>query len=354
MHTDWQNYLIQAGAIIAHGRVVDFDTEHKAAQRKADNIICDLSHYTLLAVQGDDKVKFLQGQFTNDVAKVDDLHSQLNALCNNKGRMLANFRVFSSDGTIFITLPQELAEATLGRLQQYVLRSQVAMGDVSDALLSIGVSGQQAAAALSEHLGTLPADTDEVAQFETAIVIRCAGDNRFELYATPEHMPTHWQALAASASAVAADDWELLNIRAGIPVITAATSEAFVPQMANLELINGVSFTKGCYTGQEIVARMHYLGKLKKRMYRISIDSNKVPAAGEKLSEASATATQDVGTIVSAQLAETGKVEALAVIQNSYVKAGQLKLGSPDGADVTVLELPYSLESAAQATRQKQ
>ncbi len=181
-------------------------------------------------------------------------------------------------------------------------------------------------------------------QYDHAIVIRCAGEHRFELYATPQHMPAHWQVLSAAASAVGADHWELLNIRAGVPVITAATSEAFVPQMANLELINGVSFTKGCYTGQEIVARMHYLGKLKQRMYHISIDSKTVPAAGDTLSAENAKATQEVGTIVSAQLAETGKVEALAVIQNNYASEGNLKLGTPDGPDVELLDLPYALK----------
>lgn len=355
MQTDWQSFLTQSGAIIANGRVVDFDHNNKAAQNAGSNIdsniICDLSHYAVLAVQGEDAVKFLQGQFTNDVVKVDDQHSQLNALCSNKGRMLANFRVFSSEGTIFITLPQELADTVLTRLQQYVLRAQVAMGDVSDSLLRIGISGEQAAAALEAHLGALPANCDDVVQYENAIVIRCAGEHRFELYATPQHMPAHWQTLSADIKAVSADYWELLNIRAGIPVITTATSEAFVPQMANLELVNGVSFTKGCYTGQEIVARMHYLGKLKQRMYRISIDSKSVPAAGDTLSAENAKATQEVGTIISAQLAENGKVEALAVIQNTYVKEGKLKLAAPDGPDVSVLELPYALESKAQAMK---
>ncbi len=351
MQTDWQDFLTQSGAIIANGRIVDFDTEHKAAQSSDSNIICDLSHYAVLAVQGEDTVEFLQGQLTNDVSKVDDQHSQLNAYCNNKGRMLANFRVFSSAGTFFITLPQELAETVLNRLQQYVLRAQVAMGDVSDSLLRIGVYGEQATAALEAHLGVLPASSDDVAQYDNAIAIRCAGEHRFELYATPQHMPEHWQVLSAAASAVGAGHWELLNIRAGIPVITTATSEAFVPQMANLELVNGVSFTKGCYTGQEIVARMHYLGKLKQRMYHINIDSKTVPAAGETLSAENAKATQEVGTIISAQLAENNQVEALAVIQNSYAREGKLKLGSPDGPDVSVLELPYAIESEEQAMK---
>jgi folate-binding protein YgfZ len=352
MHTDWQQFLVQSGAMISSGCVTSFGKvdEERSAALNAD-MVCDLSHYALIAVQGDDAVKFLQGQLTNDVALVDDSHSQLNAYCNNKGRMISNFRIFRSEGTLFISLPQELAETTLNKLQQYILRAQVAMGDVSDALLHIGVNGSKAAARLNVMFGRLPENTNEVAQFENAIVIRCAGDDRFELYATPEHMPAHWLALSGDCTPVGAGMWELQNIRNGIPVITSATSEAFVPQMTNLELLGGVSFTKGCYTGQEIVARMHYLGKLKQRMYRISIDTAEVPAAGEALSAQDATATQEVGTIISAQLVAEGKVEALAVIQNAYAQAGKLKLGSPDGPEISVLELPYSLESASQATK---
>ena len=351
MYPDWQQFLQQSGAQINKGCVTSFGNaeQERAATLDAD-ILCDLSHYALLAAQGDDAVTFLQGQLTNDVSTLDDTHSQLNAYCNNKGRMISNFRIFRSEGTLFLALPEELAETTLTKLQHYILRSQVAMGDVSDALLRIGVNGSQVAETLQALFGALPENTNDLAQFENAMVIRCAGEHRFELYATPDAMPAHWQALSEVCTAVGAGMWELLNIRNGIPVITAATSEAFVPQMANLELLGGVSFTKGCYTGQEIVARMHYLGKLKQRMYRILIHSDTAPAAGDALSAEDARATQEVGTIISAQLVADGKVEALAVIRNAYVEAGKLKLGAPDGPDISVLDLPYSLESSAQAS----
>ena len=351
MHPDWQHFLEQSGARISNGCVTSFgniDGERQATLE--GDIMCDLSHYALLAAQGEDAVKFLQGQLTNDVAAVDDSHSQLNAFCNNKGRMISNFRILRSEGTLFISLPQALAETTLNKLQLYILRSQVAMGDVSDALLRIGINGHSAAEKLQAMFGALPDNSNEVAQFENAIVVRCAGDNRFELYATPEVMNAHWQALGEICTPVGAGAWELLDIRSGIPVITSATSEAFVPQMANMELLDGVSFTKGCYTGQEIVARMHYLGKLKQRMYRILINTDTAPAAGDALSAEDAKATQQVGTIVSAQLIADDKVEALAVIQNAYAQAGKLKLGTPDGPEISVLELPYSLEAASQKT----
>ncbi|MGB5396729.1 MAG: folate-binding protein, partial [Gammaproteobacteria bacterium] len=135
MHPDWQQFLEQSGAQISNGCVAAFGNtaQERDAALNAD-VVCDLSHYALLAAQGDDAVTFLQGQLTNDVTTVDDTHSQLNAYCNNKGRMISNFRIFRSEGTLFISLPQELVEITLTKMQHYILRSQVAMGDVSDAL----------------------------------------------------------------------------------------------------------------------------------------------------------------------------------------------------------------------------
>ena len=351
MHPDWQHTLTHYGALISDGCVASFGNAGAELEATLNaDMMCDLSHYALLAAQGNDAVTFLQGQLTNDIATVDDSHSQLNAFCNNKGRMISNFRIFRNEGTLFISLPQALAAPTLEKLQHYILRAEVAMGDVSDALLRIGVNGSQAAEKLRALFGALPENSNDVAQFENAILIRCAAEHRFELYATPETMPAHWQALREVCTPVGAGMWELLDIRNGIPVITAATSEAFVPQMTNLDLLGGVSFTKGCYTGQEIVARMHYLGKLKQRMYRISIDTSIAPAAGDALSAEDAKSTQEVGTIISAQRVAENTTEALAVIQNAYAAAGKLKLGAPDGPDVHLLELPYLLESTSQAS----
>jgi len=153
-----------------------------------------------------------------------------------------------------------------------------------------------------------------------------------------------WQQVSQGAEVVSSSTWDYLNIQAGIPFIDANSSEEFVPQMANMELINGVSFTKGCFTGQEIVARMHYLGKLKKRCYKINIDTENKPETGDKLFAENARAGQNTGTIISVEKNPESGYDALAVIQIADTES-KLFLNDADGPAVTVKELPYSFDS---------
>ena len=198
---------------------------------------------------------------------------------------------------------------------------------------------------LCDIVGELPENVDESIEYKDFTVVRTAGVvPRYEIYGVLGAMKKLWQALDVHATPVGADVWELLNIQAGIPVITASTIDAFVPQMANMQLINGVSFTKGCYPGQEIVARMHYLGKLKRRMYRVGFEARQAPETGTRLVTESSTESQDIGTILSAQKNPDGHYDALAVIQTKDAENSQLKLGDANGPDVTVLDLPYSFD----------
>jgi folate-binding protein YgfZ len=148
--------------------------------------------------------------------------------------------------------------------------------------------------------------------------------------------------MAAEAVQTGSNFWTLMDIRAGVPAVYDETADAFVPQMTNLQLIGGVSFTKGCYTGQEVVARMQYLGTLKRRMYRVHIDSPQCPAPGMPLHSASSESGQGAGRIVAAAPAPQGGYEALAVIQISSAEAGDLHLVDADGPRLELLELPYA------------
>lgn len=346
MKPEWKSFLENAGAEFSNDRVISFgnpDQEHRVAH--SGDVICDLSHYGLIAAYGDDVVSFLQGQFTNDLAQVDLEHSQLGAYCNPKGRMISNFRIIRRQQTYYIVLPYELLETTFNRLRMFVLRAKVTLEDASEALAHIGLSGEKSEQQLCDIVGIMPEHTDGVVQHENLSIVRVAGTTpRFEIYGLLEDITKLWQALDVHAAPVGADVWELLNIRAGLPVIVSETSEAFVPQMANMELINGVSFKKGCYTGQEIVARMHYLGKLKRRMYHIHINTDETPMPGDKLRTEDSKATQDIGSLVSAQQNPDGGYEALAVIQIKDAEGSALKLHDANGPAVKVLELPYSLE----------
>jgi folate-binding protein YgfZ len=242
-------------------------------------------------------------------------------------------------------MPGELLDATLNRLNMYVMRSKVSLQNFGD-LISIGFSGNRAEELLAAITGSVPKDIDTVTQQNGYTIIRVAGiEPRFEIYGSVADIKKLWQKLDLNASPVGCNIWELLNIRSGIPVIVADTSEAFIPQMTNMELINGVNFKKGCYTGQEIVARMHYLGKLKKRMYHIKINTDKKPSPGDSLFAKDSKGGSGTGTIVSAQQSPDGGYEALAVIQITDAENQPLRLYDADGPEIEILELPYSLKA---------
>jgi folate-binding protein YgfZ len=225
----------------------------------------------------------------------------------------------------------------------YVLRSKVKLTDASADTALIGVTGPNAET-IARALG-LPAASGDMRQ--------CLADGMRGIRLNPT---THVlavpadragaafeRALAAGGSRAGTDAWQLAMIRAGLPLITAATQEEFVAQMLNYELIGGVNFKKGCYPGQEIVARTQYLGKLKKRMYRVRIDAEQAPAAGTDL-YTPAFGEQSAGKLVNVAASPDGGYEALAVMQISCADTGEIHLGSPEGAPLVVLGLPYAVE----------
>lgn len=349
MKQEWKEFLQNSGAEFEDDCVATFgNPERERRIAHTGDLFCDLSHFGIISAYGEDTGEFLQSQFTNDVNQVDETRSQLSALCSPKGRMLCNFRIFRREQTYYLVLPYELLEAALSRLRMFVLRSRVTLEDASDALMSIGASGKKMTTHLGNIAGTLPENVDEAVEYKDYTIIRVAGVvPRYEIYGLLEPMKKLWQALDVHATPVGANLWELLNIQSGIPVITAGSIDAYVPQMANMHLVNGVSFTKGCYPGQEIVARMHYLGKLKRRMYRVGFDAREAPAAGTPLVTETSTESQDIGTVLSAQKNPDGKYEALAVIQTKDAENSALKLGDAEGPEVTVLDLPYSFDDQA-------
>jgi folate-binding protein YgfZ len=229
----------------------------------------------------------------------------------------------------------------------FVLRAKVELEDASDQLARIGLAGDCAPRLLGGRFPGLPEDVGAVSGHDEITLIRLpdAGSPRFELLGPPAEMQTLWKELAAHATAVNADFWALLDVRAGIPTVYPATVEAFVPQMANMQLVDGVSFTKGCYTGQEIVARMQYLGKLKRRMYLAHVDAAEAPEAGDPLFAPQNASGQGAGRVVDARPAPEGGYDLLAVAEIESAENGELRLRDDQGPLLELRELPYSLDS---------
>ncbi len=346
MNEYWKSHLIALGATLDKGHCLHFgnvDTEKRAALH--DHVLCDLSHYGLIRASGEEAESFLQNQFCNDVRKVSPAVSQLNGYCTPKGRVLALFRLFQQGDDYLLRLPREILEPTLKRLRMFVLMSKVTLEDDSDTQVSIGYSGPEAEKHLADTLGHAPAAIDECLHTGTLSIIRVRGPHpRFEIHGGEPAVRELWDTLSTQAQPAGCDAWALLDIHAGLPEVVAATQEAFVPQMLNLPALDALSFQKGCYPGQEIVARMHYLGKLKRRMYRAHADTGDCPQPGDNLFAAGTESGQGVGKVVQAQTSPTGGVDLLAVIEITSAEQHSLRLYDADGPLLSLQDLPYTIE----------
>lgn len=352
MNTQWVQTLKAEGLCeSASGRAV---TEAVALHCDDQVQLVDLSSVSIIDITGDDATVFLQGQFCNDLTKVSQTRAQITGYCTPKGRLLALPAIVGIAGGYRLLVPATIKDGFLKRLSMFIMRSRVVVTQRADWIctgLMSDASGQTGVA--GEHLGALPHAAMDAATSETQQLI-CwpsggakAGAVRYLVLASVADQIALWK---ACESMVKVDDavWRLEDIAAGIPSVTLQTQEAFVPQMLNLQLINGLSFTKGCYPGQEIVARMQYLGKLKRHMrrFRVSPDASgkvSVPQAGESLQ---AGEDADAGVVVDAVLGADGTAELLAVVKVSAAEATLTVNGHP----LLALQMPYELPSL-QATQ---
>lgn len=347
MKVEWREFLSNNGAEFDDcDRVNSFgNPEREVRAALSGNVFADLSHLGMLEVHGKDAESFLQGQFSNDVRQLSNETSQLNAYCNPKGRMIASFRMFRRGDTYYLCLPAAMIEPLLKRLRMFVLRADVTLEDTSEAWMRVGLSGPDAVAELESAIGeAVPQAVNGVLEREAFSIIRVPGAQpRFEIYAALDAARKIWDALNVRGAPVGASVWELLDILAGVPTLHPKTCDLFVPQMVNMQLLGGVSFKKGCYPGQEVVARMQYLGKLKRRMYLVKIDGDGAPEPGEEIFSP-ADPEQSAGRIVTAQAHPDGGYRALAVIQISAA-ADELFLGRSRDARIELLDLPYAFQS---------
>jgi folate-binding protein YgfZ len=341
MNEFWQNHLRACSAVFEHQQVMHFSTpEQEWAAAKTGTVLTDLSHLGLIGFSGEDTQTFLQGQLTSDVRQVNADRAQYSSHCTPKGRMLANFLLWqNAGGDYLMQLPAELQGGTQKRLGMFVLRSKVKVRDAADEVVRIGLAGSGAEALLQEHFHALPDDLMGMANTDTMSLLRLSAE-RFQINVQPEHAAALWDTLKQGSTPVGAGVWQWLEIRAGIPTITAATQEHFVPQMVNYERIGGVNFKKGCYPGQEIVARTQYLGKLKRHMYLAHVATPGVPAAGDELYSADMEG-QASGMIVNAERSPDGGFDVLAVIQISSAEASPVHWKTSDGPVLELLPLPY-------------
>ncbi|WP_301101687.1 folate-binding protein [Propionivibrio sp.] len=328
MNSNWQDFLGASGAHLNHAMVSDFgDIDAELATARDATIIAPLPHLGLLECTGDDAKSFLHNQVTSDINHLESASAQYSSWCTAKGRVLASFLLYRTDSGYLALLSADLLAVIQKRLQMFVMRSKVKITDLSSGHEAIGLSGPQAEAALHSAGLPVPAKALETAAFTGGRVIRL-DDSRYILIVISAAAAELWTKLAANARPAGTPVWHWLDIRAGIPLITEATKEAFIPQMTNFDKIGGVSFHKGCYPGQEVVARTQYLGKVKRHLYRIH--TTNVIAGGDAIF-APVNPEHPCGMVANAAPAPGGGYDALAVIQETFVATNDLQLGVPGG-----------------------
>ena len=300
-----------------------------------------IAHSSVIRAVGPDAAGFLNSQLTNDVSGLALGDARLAAYCSPKGRMLAAFVAFKrSHEEFWLACRNEVLPATLKRLRMFVLRAKVQLVEAGDAVVLLGLAGAAAQAWLGEAAGSRPWTRRE---HGSACVVRlpdAAGQPRW-LWAGPtEDAGAVLRALPALSLA----DWDWLELRSGIAPVLAATVDAFVPQMLNYELVGGVSFQKGCYPGQEIVARSQYRGTLKRRTVLVHAEAEM--QAGQEVWW-SGDATQPSGLVAVSAPAPGGGHDALIEVKLAALDHGSLQLGAAAGAPLALLPLPYALPREA-------
>jgi folate-binding protein YgfZ len=281
-----------------------------------------LAHLGILRFTGADALSFLQGQVSNDTQPLTERTPVFAAYSTAQGRVLALIYLLPHSSGVVAILPREILSATMERMRKFILRAKVRIEDAADTLVVAG------------HVGaTLQASSRYVEQDGIGMAPLGHDANRHWIIGPP-------QKIAAAADAAAAkrieDAWRLADIRAGLPQVYAATSEAFVAQMLNLDLLDGISFTKGCYTGQEIIARTQHLGRIKRRLFRLAL-----PSGAWKVGQALRLADGRQGRLTEV-IESHGRTEALAVLREAS------DAGGPEAPDEILVEaaglpLPYAL-----------
>lgn len=316
--------------------------ETQPATLITQNFIADADQLGLILVTGDDAQGFLQNQLSNDITHIDKEKSQLSAYSTAKGRMLGIFRILQIDNGYILITSISLLPDLIKRLQMFVLSSQVSIADASGHFARFVIQTDKVEIF---DITALPEEIDAVLQNESLITLQLnpSGDQQRYLFLclSAAEAKSLWQKITSYLNIANFESWRLSEIKAGIPSIYPQTSEQFVLQMSNLDLLGGVSFKKGCYPGQEIIARMHYLGKLKRRLFLTTLQTSQCPLPGDEICTQSATTADGSGMVVDAIIDDKGLCYCLYVAQIKKANDDNLCLLKQPEVKFKAMDLPY-------------
>ena len=320
-----------------------FSPRQPAASARLPLTLITLDDWALATLTGADSEKYLQGQVTADVAQLTEHQHLLAAHCDPKGKMWSNLRLFRrQDGFAFIER-RSLRDAQLKELKKYAVFSKVTIAPDDEHVL-LGVAGFQAHAALKNLFAELPdAKKQLVSEGATSILWFEHPAERFLLVTDEATAERVTDALRGEAQLNNSQQWLALNIEAGLPVIDAANSAQFIPQATNIQALGGISFKKGCYTGQEMVARAKFRGANKRALWTLAGDASRVPEAGEDLEMKMGENWRRTGTVLAAVQLDDGRL-LVQVVMNNDMEPDSVFRVRDDANTLSIEPLPYSLE----------
>lgn len=337
-------------AIIEHMTQSSPSAQHPAASHERQgaaldaSVRCRIDDRGVLAVSGSEAATFLNSQFSSDITALQPGDAMLTSYSDARGRVLATPCVLAEAGQFLLLLPRERLAPIQQQLTKFKLRADVRIEDRSSDHTCLGIAGPAAASALESVLGALPAEAwDTLALPAGGTLVRMPGARpRWLACAPAEALTPLWNALEGRVVTADSDAWHLLDIETGVPEVVDATAEHFVAQMLNLDRLGAIDFHKGCYPGQEVIARTHYLGRIKRRMHVLRSQSGNVPAPGDTVYGDG----QSAGEVVTAAPHPEGGSIALAVLRLDAT-GSTLTLGDAAGPPATASAPPYGLAEEA-------
>ena len=332
---NWKYFLQSRGAEFKDDKFIDFGAPNQEAQLVSSaTTITPLLHHRILRFSGADIREFLANMLSNDIHKISATTAQYSSWCTHQGRVIASLFLFEHQGLIHALVADDLALELLEKFKMFVLRSQVKI-EVMDDLFAMEIYGEDA----KKNLNTISQNNYQQSCQNQLVVVRIPGlKPRAIIIGANKPLQNLWQKLDVNCAPVGVNAWNLINIHSGIPHINKQISQVFLPHMLNMPQIPMVDFKKGCYPGQEVVARMHYLGNNKHQMYRLKIDCDIKPEVGSKLISDNITSSRGSGQIVQSALNQDGKVAALAVLPLESVNNNNVFDQNNNQVTVTTIE----------------
>ena len=297
-----------------------------------------LSHMGLMSVTGEQGRSFIHGQVTTDISSLEKHQWNWGAHCDPKGKMLASFRAFSVEDALFMMMPLDTLAADLPQLAKYAVFSKADLVDVTADWTILGVAGEKAQEWVNNYFGEV---SQPVTEIPGGVLLK--GGARFIIVI--EKAPSVPLINSISEPIQDASVWQALEIQAGLPNLGASHQGQFVPQMCNVQAIDGISFQKGCYMGQETIARMKYRGGNKRALYILSGTSSQPLTLESRLELAIEGGFKKVGAII--EMVQAGdQVLLTAVLPNDTENSAVLRVADDEHSSLTIQPLPYSLVDA--------